>query len=28
MLELHKTLTPEIDEIIRTRKVVQLWSKR
>ncbi len=28
MLELHKTLTPEIDEIVRNRKVVQLWSKR
>lgn len=24
MLELHKTLTPEVDEIIRTRKVVHI----
>lgn len=24
MLELHKTLTPEIDEIIRNRKVVKI----
>lgn len=27
MLELHKTLTPEIDEIIKNRKVVQLEAK-
>ena len=28
MLELHQTLTPEIDEIIKNRKVVQLEAKR
>ena len=28
MLELHRTLTPEIDGIIRNRKVVKLWSNR
>ena len=28
MLELHKTLTPEIDEIVRNRKVVRLDSMR
>lgn len=28
MLELHKTLTLEVNEILSSRKVVQLWSKR
>lgn len=28
MLQLHKTLTNEIDEIVKSRKVVQIWSKR
>ena len=28
MLELHKTLTPEVDEIIKHRKVVQLDAMR
>jgi hypothetical protein len=28
MLELHRTLTPEIDEIVRNRKVVRLDSMR
>ena len=28
MLELHKTLTPEIDEILNKRKVVHLDSMR
>ena len=28
MLELHKTLTPEIDEIVRTRKLVKIDSYR
>ncbi|WP_155836837.1 hypothetical protein [Paraburkholderia mimosarum] len=27
MLELHKTLTSEIDEIVRSRKVVHMSSK-
>lgn len=28
MLELHKTLTPEVDEIVKSRKVVQLEAMR
>ena len=28
MLELHKTLTPEVDEIIKNRKMVQLDAMR
>lgn len=28
MLELHKTLTPEIEELVRTRKVVSMFSRR
>lgn len=28
MLELHKTLTPEIEELVRTRKVVSIFSRR
>jgi hypothetical protein len=28
MLELHKTLTPEIDELLKKRKVVSLDSMR
>lgn len=28
MLEIHKTLTPEIDEIVKNRKVVEIGSKR
>lgn len=28
MLELHKTLTPEIEEIVRARKVVSMSSRR
>ena len=28
MLELHKTLTPEIERIVGTRKVVSLSSRR
>lgn len=28
MLELHKTLTPEIEEIVRARKVVSMFGRR
>lgn len=28
MLELHRTLTPEIDELVRSRKVVKIDSIR
>ena len=28
MLELHKTLTPQIEEIVRARKVVSMSSRR
>lgn len=28
MLELHKILTPEIEELVRTRKVVSMFSRR
>lgn len=28
MLELQKTLTPEIEELVRTRKVVSMFSRR
>lgn len=28
MLELHKTLSPEIDEIVKSRKVVLMYRKR
>ena len=28
MLELNRTLTAEIDEIVKQKKVVQIWSRR